>query len=40
MLYSKQVMYYNKTMIDRRTHNSTTLNNIMDLNINKRITKF
>ena len=27
-------------MIDRRTDSSTTLNNITDLNINKRITKF
>ena len=35
MLYSKQAVYYFKTMIDRRTHNSTTLTNIIDLNINK-----
>ena len=40
MLHSKQVVYYNKTMVDSRTHNSTTLNNITDLNINKRIKKF
>ena len=40
MLYSKEAVYYNKTTIDRRTHNSTTLNDITELNINKRITKF
>ena len=33
-------MYCNKTTIDRRTHNSTTLNDITDLNFNERITKF
>ena len=33
-------MYYNKTTIDRRTHNSSTLNDITDPNINERITKF
>ena len=40
MLYSKPAVYYNKTTIDRRTHNSTTLNGTTDLNINKRTTKF
>ena len=40
MLYSKQAVYYNKATIDRTTHNSTTLNAITVLNINKRITKF
>ena len=40
MLYSKQAVYYNKTTIDRRTHNSTTLNDITVLNINKRTTRF
>ena len=39
MLYSKQAVYYNKTKIDRRTHNSTTLNDITDLNINEKIAK-
>ena len=33
-------MYYNKTTINRRTHNSSTLNDITDPNINERITKF
>ena len=33
-------MYYNKTTIDRRTHNSTMLNDITDSNINERTTKF
>ena len=40
MLCYKQAVYYNKTTIDRRTHDSTRLNDIMDLNINKKITKF
>ena len=39
MLYSKKAVYYNKTKIDRRTHNSTTLNDITDLNINEKIAK-
>ena len=38
--YSKQPVYYNKTTIDRRTHNSAMLNDITDLSINERITKF
>ena len=40
VLYSKQAVYYNKTTIDKRTHNSTTLNGIKYLSINKRIIKF
>ena len=40
MPYSKQSVYHNKTTIDRRTHNSNTANDISDLNINDRITKF
>ena len=40
MPYSKQSVYYNKTTIDRRTHNSNTANDISDLNINDRIIKF
>ena len=40
MLCYKQAVYYNKTTIDRRIHDSTRLNDIMDLNINKKITKF
>ena len=40
MLCSKQPVYYNETTIDRRTHNSAALNDIADLNINERITKF
>ena len=40
IFYSKQAVYYNKATIDRWTHTSTTLNDIMDLSINKRIKKF
>ena len=40
MLYSEQAVYFNKTTIDRRIHNSNTANDITDLNINERITKF
>lgn len=40
VLYSKQAVYYNRTTIDKRTHNSTTLNDIKYLSINKRIIKF
>ena len=40
MLYSKQSVYYNNETIDRRTHNSNTANDITNLNINDRITKF
>ena len=40
MLYSKQSIYFNKTSLERRTHNSSTANDITDLNINERITKF
>ena len=40
VLYSKQAVYYNKTTIDKRTHNSTRLNDIKYLSINKRIIKF
>ena len=40
MLYSKQSVYYNKTTIDRRVHNSNMANDITDLQTNDRITKF
>ena len=40
MLYSKQPVYFNRARLERRTFNSTTANNITDLNINERITKF
>ena len=40
MLYSKQSIYFNKTSLERRTDNSNTVNDITDLNINERITKF
>ena len=40
MLYSKHSVYYNKTTINRRTHNSNTANDKTDLNIDNRITKF
>ena len=40
MLYSNQAVYFNKTTIDRRIHNSDIANGITDLNINERITKF
>ena len=36
MLYSKQSVYFNR----KRVHNSNTTNDITDLNINERITKF
>ena len=39
-LYSKQPVYFNRTTLERRIHNSNTANNITDLNISKRITKF
>ena len=43
MLYSKQSVYFNKTMIDRRIHNrtgATKASDAKDLNIDERITKF
>ena len=40
MLYSKHSVYYNKTTINRRTHNRNTANDKTDLNIDNRITKF
>ena len=36
MFYSKQAVYFNKTAIDRRIHNSNAANDITDLNINER----
>ena len=33
-------MYFSKTTVDRRIHNSNKANDITDLNINGRITKF
>ena len=47
MLYSKQSVYYNNTLIDRRIHNgagttnaTTKANNAKDLNIDDRISEF
>ena len=40
MLYSKKLIYFNKTTLDRRPHNSSSGNDITDLNINERITEF
>ena len=40
MLYSKQSIYFNKTSLEQRTHNSNTASGITDLNINEMITKF
>ena len=40
VLYSKQLVYFNKTMLGQRLHNSNIANDITDLNINERITKF
>ena len=40
MLYSKKPIYFNRTTLERRTHNNNTANDITDLNINERITKF
>ena len=40
LLYDNTVVYYNKTTMDRRTHNSNTANYITDLNINERLQKF
>ena len=38
--YSKQPVYFNRTTLEQKTFNSTTANDITDLNINERITKF
>ena len=40
MLYSKMPVVYNRTTIDRRTHNSTTAADITDDNLDDRITLF
>ena len=40
MFYSKQSIYFNKTSLERTTDNSNTVNDITDLDINERITKF
>ena len=40
MLYSKQLVYFNRTTLEQRVHNSNTTNDITDLNINKTIKKF
>ena len=40
MPHSKQLVYFNRTTLERRTFNSTTANDITDLNINERIAKF
>ena len=39
MLYSKHSVYYNKTTINRRTHNSNIVNDKTDLKSTNRITK-
>ena len=39
MLNGEQAVYFNKTTIYRRIHNSNTANDITYLNINKWITK-
>ena len=40
MLYSKQLTHFNETSLERTIHSSNTANDITDLNINERITKF
>ena len=40
LLHGNTPVYYNKATIDRRTHNSNTVNNITNLNINKMIKNF
>ena len=40
LLYDNTAFCYNKTTMDRRTHNSNTANVITDLNINERSQKF
>ena len=40
MLYCHKPVVYNKTTIDRRTYNSTTLADIVDDNLDDRITLF
>ena len=41
MLYSKQPVYFTKTMLERRTFNSRMANELIHhLNVNDRITKF
>ena len=40
MLHSNEPVVYNKTTIDRRTYNSTTLANFTDYNLDSRITLF
>ena len=40
ILYSKQLVSFNRTMLERIVHNSNTANVITDLNINERIIKF
>ena len=39
-LYHKKPIYFSRTTLETRTHNSNTVNGITDLNINERITKF
>ena len=40
MLYRKKPIYFNKTTLNMRPHNSSLANGITDLNINERMTKF
>ena len=40
MFYSKQPVYFNRSTLEQRGFKSTTANDIIDLNINERITKF
>ena len=40
MLYSNQLVSFNKKMLEWRTLNSTMANEFTNLNVNERITKF
>ena len=40
MFYSKQLVCFNRTTLERRVHNSNTAKEITDINIYERITKF
>ena len=40
MLYKNKSIYFNKTLLERRTQNSNMANDITDSNINERIIKF
>ena len=40
MFYSKQLVCFNRTTLERRVHNNNTAKDITDINIYERITKF